>query len=228
MACGSFTSDSFTSARSIIVAISNVPAIADAGASRCAPQWLHATRPKTEDQNVLPILRSKMPPIIPNAQEEHTLLHVRWRIPQRTQNAFHYPSEIAINVRIPESKNSKTLRLQKGVANLIRSSTLRHSVLTTVCFDNELRSERNEVDDVTADGCLSSEMKAEGFQVAQPHPQSDFLRRQTFAKCAGIFICQGSPSWEASSHVIGSLPALVYPSPVWGGIKRRGCRAITR
>ncbi len=70
MACGSFTSDSFTSARSIIVAISNVPAIADAGASRCAPQWLHATRPKTEDQNVLPILRSKMPPIIPNAQAE--------------------------------------------------------------------------------------------------------------------------------------------------------------
>src|SRR5216684_2517609 len=67
MACGSFTSDSFTSARSIIVAISNVPAIADAGASRCAPQWLRATRPKTEDQNVLPINRSKMPPIIPNA-----------------------------------------------------------------------------------------------------------------------------------------------------------------
>src|SRR5713226_3216531 len=146
---------------------------------------------------------------------EHTLLHVRWRIPQRTQNAFHHPGEIAINVRIPESKNSKTLRLQKGVANLIRSSTLRHSVLTTVCFDNELRSERNEVDDVTADGCLSSEMKAEGFQVAQPHPQSDFLRRQTFENCAGIFICQGSPSWEASSHVIGSLPALVYTSPLW-------------
>src|SRR6266849_2654903 len=91
MACGSFTSDSFTSARSIIVAISNVPAIADAGASRCAPQWLHATRPKTEDQNVLPILRSKMPPIIPNA---HTAGAAGWgdRSPSSAHAEFHIDS----------------------------------------------------------------------------------------------------------------------------------------
>ena len=85
---------------------------------------------------------------------------------QGTENAFHHPGEIGINVRIPKSKNSEALRLQKGVANLIRSSALRHSVLAAICFDNELASERNEVDDVTADGCLSPEMKAEGLQFA--------------------------------------------------------------
>jgi hypothetical protein len=100
---------------------------------------------------------------------------------ERTQNAFHHAREIGINVRIPKSENSETLRLQKSVASLIGSSTRRHSVLTTICFDNELGSERNEVDDVAADGCLSPEMKAETFQFAQLHPQFDFLRRETFA-----------------------------------------------
>jgi hypothetical protein len=125
----------------------------------------------------------------------------RWGVFQGNQNAFHHASEIGIDVRIPESKNSKTLRLQEGVANLIRSSTLRHSVLTAIRFDNELGSERNEVDDVAADRRLSPEMKAEGFQLAQLHPQFDFLRRKTFAKCTSIFVCQGSPSSEAHLHM---------------------------
>ena len=112
---------------------------------------------------------------------------------QLTQNAVHHTGEIGINVRIPESKNSKSLRLQKVIANLIRLSAFRHSVLTAVCFDNELRSERNEVNDVTADGCLSPKMKAEGFQLAQLYPQFDFLRRKTFTKCASSFVCQGYP-----------------------------------
>jgi hypothetical protein len=85
---------------------------------------------------------------------------------QRTQNAIHHPGEIGVNLRIPEPKNSKALRLQKGVANLIGSSTPPHSVLATICFDNELGSERNEVDDVPADRCLSPEMKVKGFQFA--------------------------------------------------------------
>ena len=120
---------------------------------------------------------------------------------QRTQNAFHHSREIGINVRIPESKNSEALRLQKGVANLIRSSALRHSVLAAICFDNELASERNEVDDVTADGCLSPEMKAESFQFTQLHPQFDFLRREPLAKCASDFVCQEWFSRKVRLHM---------------------------
>jgi hypothetical protein len=101
------------------------------------------------------------------------------------------PGEISINIRIPEPQNFKALRLQKRVANLIRSSASRHSVLSAVGFNNKVGSERNEVDDVTTDRCLSPEMKAEWFQFTQLHPQFDFLRRETLAKCAGIFVCQG-------------------------------------
>jgi hypothetical protein len=76
-------------------------------------------------------------------------------------------------------------------------------VLTTVGLDNELGSERNEVDDVTADGCLSPEMKAESFQFTQLHPQFDFLWREPFAKCASDFVCQGSPSpGSTPSHAV--------------------------
>ena len=78
------------------------------------------------------------------------------------------------------------MRLQKYVANLIRSSALRHSMLTAICFDNELRSERNEVDDVTPDRRLSPEMKAEALQFAQLHPQFDFLQREPFTQRASI------------------------------------------
>jgi hypothetical protein len=108
-------------------------------------------------------------------------------------NSLHHTGEIGIDIRIPESKDSKSLRLQKYVANLIRSSAFRHSVLAAVCFDNELRSERNEVNDVTADGCLSPKMKAEGFQFAQLYPQFDFLRREPLTQRASIFVCQGYP-----------------------------------
>ncbi|MEA2910276.1 MAG: hypothetical protein QOJ15_2357 [Bradyrhizobium sp.] len=122
------------------------------------------------------------------------------------------PGEISINIRIPEPQNFKALRLQKRVANLIRSSASRHSVLSAVGFNNKVGSERNEVDDVTTDRCLSPEMKAEWFQFTQLHPQFDFLRRETLAKCAGIFVCQGV------------LPS--YPSPGgWrsgGGCLRKG------
>jgi hypothetical protein len=141
---------------------------------------------------------------------------VGWGI-QGTENAFHHPREIGINVRIPESRNSEALRLQKGIANLIRPGALRHSVLTAICFDNESRSERNEVDDVTVDRCLSPEMEAERLQFAQLHPQFDFLRRETFTKCASIFVCQGSPPPEGTpSHAIAfaaSEARFFYPSP---------------
>ena len=149
-----------------------------------------------------------------------TATHIQ-SVSQRTQNTFHHASEIGIDVRIPESKNSKTLQLQKGVASLIGSSTLRHSMLTAIRFDNQLGSERNEVDNVPADGCLSPEMKAEGFQFAQPHPQFDFLRRETFAKCASIFVCQGSPLLRGTPSHAMAFPAsgrdLSYPSTLWGG-----------
>jgi hypothetical protein len=60
---------------------------------------------------------------------------------QRTQNAFHHPREIGVDIRIPESNDFEALRLQEGVANLIRSNTVRHAVLTAVGFDDELGSE---------------------------------------------------------------------------------------
>ena len=112
---------------------------------------------------------------------------------QRAQNAFHHPREIGVDIRIPESKNFEALRLQEGVANLIRSSAVRQAMLTAVSFNDELGSERDEVDDVTANRRLPPEMKAEGLQFAQLHPQFDFLCGETFTKCAGIFVCQGSP-----------------------------------
>jgi hypothetical protein len=93
--------------------------------------------------------------------------------------------------------------LQKCVASLIRSSAFRHSVLTAVCFDNELGSEGNEVDDVTPDRRLSPEMKAEAFQFAQLHPQFDFLRGETLTKRASMFVCQDDVSSEGiPSHAI--------------------------
>ena len=79
---------------------------------------------------------------------------------QHTQNAFHHPGEIGIDIRIPESKNPEALRLQKGVARLIRSSAFEHSMLTAVGFDDEFRPKRNKVDDVGTDGRLPAEMKA--------------------------------------------------------------------
>jgi hypothetical protein len=99
---------------------------------------------------------------------------------------------MAIDVRIPESQNPEALRSQKGVTNLIRTSAVRHAVLAAVGLNDELGSERNEVDDVTANRCLPPEMKAERFQFAQLHPQFDFLRSETFTKRAGIFVCQGT------------------------------------
>jgi len=65
---------------------------------------------------------------------------VGWGI-QGTENAVHHTGEIGIDIRIPESKDSKPLRLQKVIANLIRLSAFRHSVLAAVCFDNQLGSE---------------------------------------------------------------------------------------
>jgi hypothetical protein len=58
-------------------------------------------------------------------------------VPQRTQNAFHHPFEIGINIRIPEAKNPEALRLQKSVARLIGSSAVRHSMLPAVTFDDK-------------------------------------------------------------------------------------------
>ena len=66
-------------------------------------------------------------------------------------------------------------------------------MLTPVCFNHKLGPERNEVHDVAADGCLSPEVKAKGFQFAQLYPQFDFLRREPLTQRASIFVCQGYP-----------------------------------
>jgi hypothetical protein len=127
----------------------------------------------------------------PRRRDRTAALSFPWILLQRSQNAFHHAVETGINVRIPESENPEPLRLQKGIASPIRTNAVRHSVLTTVGLNDELGSERNEVDDVTADRCLPPEMKPERFQFAQLYPQFDFLRRETLAKRAGGFVCQG-------------------------------------
>ena len=98
------------------------------------------------------------------------------------------------------------MRAKEVVANPIRQGTLGHDVLTAICFDDDLGSERNEVDDVGSDRRLPPEMKPECFQFAQLYPQLDFLWGEAFAKCAGIF---SSPRQLSS-----------YPSPSWGGRAR--------
>ena len=109
---------------------------------------------------------------------------------QRAKDGFHHPDEIGIDIRIPKSQNPETLRLQESVASLIRTMAVRQAVVTAVGFNDELGSERHEVDDVTPNRRLSSEMKAERFQFAQFYPQFNFLRGEPFTECAGVFVCQ--------------------------------------
>ena len=77
-------------------------------------------------------------------------------------------------------------------------SAVRRAVLSTVSLNDELGSERDEVDDVTANRRLPPDVKAEGLQFAQLYPQFDFLWGETFTKCAGIFVCQSSPPTDRS------------------------------
>jgi hypothetical protein len=85
---------------------------------------------------------------------------------QRSQDAFHDPGEILVNIGIPEPKNSEALREQKCVTILIGLRARRQSMMTSVGLDDEPGSERNEVHDVTADRRLSPKMKPERLQLA--------------------------------------------------------------
>ena len=60
-------------------------------------------------------------------------------------------------------------------------------------FDDESASEANEIDDISTNGRLPPEVEPKRLQLAQLHPKSDFLRRKTFAKCAGNFVSQDGP-----------------------------------
>ena len=132
-----------------------------------------------------------------------------------------HPGEIGIDIRIPKSQNPEVLRLQESVANLIRSIAVRHSVLTAVGFNDELGSERNEIDDVPANRRLPPEMKTERLQFAQLHPQFDFLWGETLTKCAGIFVCQGSHHRTSSTFSYATVfPASGTKSEVAHGSAR--------
>jgi hypothetical protein len=115
-----------------------------------------------------------------------------WGLVQRSQNALHHPSEILINIGIPEPKNPEALSEEKCVTDLIGQRGPRQSVLTSIGFDHEPGTERNEVHDVTTDRRLPPKLETERLQLAQLRPQFDFLRRETLAKRAGIFVCQDS------------------------------------
>ena len=118
---------------------------------------------------------------------------VGWGFVQRIQNAFHDSGKVGIHIRIPEPKNSEALRHKKGVTSVIRLRSLMQPVLTSICFDDQPASEANEVDDIGTNGRLSAEIDPERLQLPQLHPQFDFLRRETFTKCAGNFVSQDSP-----------------------------------
>jgi hypothetical protein len=115
-----------------------------------------------------------------------------WGLVQRSQNALHHPSEILINIGIPEPKNPEALSEEKCVTDLIGQRGPRQSVLTSIGFDHEPGTERNEVHNVATDRRLSPKLEPERLQLAQLRPQFYFLRRKTLAKRAGIFVCQDS------------------------------------
>jgi hypothetical protein len=63
-------------------------------------------------------------------------------------------------------------------------------MLATIDLNDRSRTERDEVNDVAADRRLPAKMKPDRLQFAQVDPQFDFLGCKTFAKRAGILICQ--------------------------------------
>ena len=86
-------------------------------------------------------------------------------------------------------------------------------MLTAIRFDDQMGSETNEIDDVGTDWGLPSEMEAEGFQLAQLHPQFDFLQGETLTKRTSLFVCQGTHQ-RAGRVLYQSFPEKV-------GAKRR-------
>ena len=89
-------------------------------------------------------------------------------------------------------------------------------MLTAIDFDDDLRTERNKIDDVSTDRRLPSEMKAKRLQFAQLHPQLHFLRRQALPECASISVRHDDP------HPAGLRPATL-PTLRGGGIKKHCC-----
>jgi len=109
---------------------------------------------------------------------------------QGMHDAFHHTVQIPIHVRIPEPQDVKSPRAEERVAFAVRSHTRLDTVLATIYLDDQSCAERDKVDDVAADRCLPPKMKSERLQFAQLDPYFDFLRREAFAKRAGILICQ--------------------------------------
>jgi hypothetical protein len=67
--------------------------------------------------------------------------------------------------------------MQECISRSIRLSAFRQVMLSAVDFDDDPRTERNEIHDVSTNRRLPSEMKAKRLQLAQLHPQLHFLRR---------------------------------------------------
>jgi len=104
--------------------------------------------------------------------------------------------------------------MQECIALSIRLNAFRQVMLAAVDLDNDSITERSEIHDVSTDGRLPSEMKAERLQLAQLYPHFHFLRRQALAKRASIGVCHDDP------HPAGLRPATL-PTLRGGGIKRR-------
>jgi hypothetical protein len=113
---------------------------------------------------------------------------------QDLNNPLHDAIKITVYLRVPESQNRESLRGEKRIANLVGILVLLQSVLAAVSLDNDAIAERDKINNVFADGCLPSEMKAEAFQSAQAHPQLHFLKRESLSKRTGVLVRHDHPT----------------------------------
>jgi len=89
------------------------------------------------------------------------------------------------------------LSCEKRIANAGGITIRLQAMLASISLDNDAIAERDEINDVSADRRLPSEMKAKAFQSAQVHPQLHFLTYESPSKRQGILVRHDHPTWLA-------------------------------
>jgi hypothetical protein len=87
-------------------------------------------------------------------------------------NHFQHASHIFNNVGIPEPEHRHTLLPQPFIAHSIASACLR--MLSAVQLNGETQCRAVEVQDIPADGMLSSKLRVADLAVSQPVPELCF------------------------------------------------------